>query len=230
MNPSLYQKWDLKVLNGEEITEKYLRPVYIEFNENESRISGSAACNRFFGSFKVSDKTLNLSQMGSTKMFCDDKSNQLETAFLKALGEVNGYKFDGQVLVLMNNKEEVARFEESNAVPDEMAGTWELFYITGRRIAFQGLYPDNKPSITLQAGSGDLTGNTSCNAFNATFNHKKGEKLFKPGAATLKACPGEGEQAFMEQFQRVDAYSVSGDTLTFMAAGIPNMKFLKTSN
>lgn len=229
MTPSLYQKWDLKVLDGKEITETFLRPLYIEFNQAESRVNGSAACNRFFGSYSMKDNSLGFSQMGSTKMFCDEKSNKMESDFLKALGTVNKFRFDGEILVLLNDDREVARLEESNAVPDEMAGTWELFYITGKRIAFQGLYPDAKPTITFETGSGELKGNTSCNSFNARYNNKKGEKLFKPGATTLKACPGEGEQAFMEQFQRVDAYSVSGDTLTFLANGIANMKFLKTN-
>ena len=28
-------------------------------------------------------------------------------------------------------------------------GTWELNYVAGPRIAFNGLYPNNKPTITF---------------------------------------------------------------------------------
>jgi heat shock protein HslJ len=31
-----------------------------------------------------------------------------------------------------------------------LEGTWQLNYITGPRIAFEELYPDNKPTITFE--------------------------------------------------------------------------------
>lgn len=230
MKAELFQKWDLKVLNNDLVTGKFANPVYIEFQKDESKVNGSAACNRFFGTYTLNGKSLVFSPFGSTRMYCDEESNKLESEFLQAMTKVTGYKIENKTLILLNNNEEIARFHESNAVPDAMAGTWDLVYITGRRIAFEGLYPEKKPQITFKMGSNELTGNTSCNSFTAAFNNKPNEKLFNPGAMTLKACPGEGEQAFMEQFKRVDSWEISGDTLTFIAEKIPNMKFVKSSN
>lgn len=161
-------------------------------------------------------------------MMCDESSNKLEAEFLQALGKVDAYKIEENQLLLLNNKEVVARFEQSKAIPDELAGKWNLFFITGPRITFEGLYPDTKPSVTFTSGTNQFTGNTSCNSISGTFNGTKGAKLFSPGISTLKACPGAGEQTFMSQFQNVDRYEVNADTLTFFRDNVPAMKFSKT--
>lgn len=228
MGPSLFQKWQLKTLNGNDITGDYMRPVFIEFTQDGSKVSGSAACNRFFGTYTLSGTALNFSQMGSTKMFCDDASNKLETEFLRSLEKVNNYRIENNSLILLGNAEVIARFDSFNPAPDELAGTWQLFYITGRRIAFEGLYPDRKPFIKFKQGAGEFASNTSCNSLMGTYNGKKGEKLLNLGAMTLMACPGEGEQAYLDQLKEVDRFQVSGDTLTFFYKDIPNMKFVKT--
>lgn len=229
MGPSLYHKWDLKVLNGNNITAQHMKPIYLEFNESESKIYGSGGCNRFFGNFTKTGQSIAFQSIGSTKMSCGNDADKLENEFLQALGKVNSYKFEDNTLMLMSNAEVIARLEESHAVPDDMAGTWELFYITGRKIAFQGLYPDKKPVMTFQTGSSEFYANTSCNSLQGSYNGKKGGKLFNPGAMTLMSCPGEGEQAFLDQLKIVDAYQVSGDTLTFLFKDIPNMKFVKAN-
>lgn len=229
MEPSLYQKWDLKVLNGNNITAEYMKPVYVEFNEAESKIYGSGGCNRFFSDFTKTGQSITFQPIGSTKMSCGNEADKFEQEFLQSLAKVNNYKFEDNMLLLLSNAEVIARLEQSHAVPDDMAGTWQLFYITGRRIAFQGLYPDKKPMMTFQTGSGDFSANTSCNSLQGSFNGKKGEKLFNLGAMTLMSCPGEGEQAFVDQLKIADAYQVSGDTLTFLYKDIPNMKFVKTN-
>lgn len=229
-NSTISGKWDLKELNGKDIIQTYMRPVLIEFNETDSKVSGSAACNRFFGSFNKSGKTLTFNPLASTKMFCDEASNNLETEFLSSLEKVNKFKVENHTLLLMNENNVIAKFTESHSVPDELVGKWELFYITGRRIAFQGLYPEKKPTITFQKDSDRFAANTSCNSMSGSYNGKKGEKLFNPGPMTMMACPGEGEQAFLEQFNKVDRYLVSGDTLTFFNKDIPNMKFIKTNH
>lgn len=229
MGPDLYQKWDVKVLNGNDISGVFSRPVYIEFNQEESRVSGSAACNRFFGSYTRSGNTIEFKPLASTKMFCDEVSNKFESEFLSSLQTVNNFKFDGNSLILLNNSEVIARLEESNAVPDELAGNWELFYITGRRIAFEGLYPEKKPFIRFQQGNADFSANTSCNSLMGSYKGGKKGELFDLGAMTLMACPGEGEQVFVDELKKVDAYLVSGDTLTFLSKDIPTMKFSKSN-
>lgn len=226
---SLFQKWDLTMLNGDSTSAGAHKDVYIQFEDSANRAFGSGPCNRFFSQFTNSGNKLKLSAIGSTRMACiDDKANQLEQQFFKALESVDSYKISGENLQLISNGKTVASFVQHKSVPAELTGNWELFYITGPRITFEGLYPDLRPTLTFTAGETELSGFTSCNGMSAKYLGKKGSPLFKPGIMTMKACPGDGEQTFLKAFHKVDDYKVGGDTLTFFYKKVPFMKFKKS--
>ena len=42
-----------------------------------------------------------------------------------------------------------------------LQGNWELNYISGKKIAFEGLYPDKRPQITFDVVKNQVNGNTS---------------------------------------------------------------------
>lgn len=223
---NLYQKWDLVSLNDEIYNLKSTNNILIEFHE-KGQVNGIGGCNRFFGSFTTSGNDLKLGPLGSTKMACEEEVNQWENKFFQTLEKVNGYQFIDNKLVLTSNGQAVAEFEESNVVPDNLAGKWELYYITGPRIIFNALYPEEKPFIQFYQGRPSFHGFTGCNGFSASYNRKPGEKIFNAGPMTLKACPGDGEQFFLKFFNEADRYEVSGDTLTLFNKEVPALKFKK---
>ena len=47
--------------------------------------------------------------------------------------------------------------------------TWELEYISGPRIAFDGLFPDKKPQLTFDKETNKATGNNGCNGYASEF-------------------------------------------------------------
>ena len=109
-------------------------------------------------------------------------------------------------------------------------GTWELNYISGRRIAFDGLYPDRKPFIRFDQQNKRVSGNTSCNSFTGRLEMGGSAISFaEPLATTRMACPGEGEQAFLDMLKKVNAYSISddGSVLTFLIGDVAVMRFAK---
>jgi heat shock protein HslJ len=108
-------------------------------------------------------------------------------------------------------------------------GTWELNYITGPRIAFDGLYPDKKPVITFDVAGSKVTGNSSCNNFNGKLNVTGNKINFNdPMAMTRMMCPGQGESTFMETLKKVDTWSVTdGNTLNLIMGDIAMMRFTK---
>lgn len=117
---------------------------------------------------------------------------------------------------------------QENAAASKLSGSWELNYITGVRIAFNGLYPETKPSININAALNELSGNTSCNSFGSKLAVKGSQfKVDLSGPMTMKHCEGEGEMRFLEMLKKVDAYSVDGNTLTLMMGDVPAMKFTK---
>jgi heat shock protein HslJ len=108
-------------------------------------------------------------------------------------------------------------------------GTWELNYISGPRIAFEGLYPEKKPTITFDVAGNKVMGNSSCNSFNGKLNVTGNKINFnEPMAMTRMMCPGDGETTFMETLKKVDSWSVTdGKTLNLLMGDVAMMRFSK---
>jgi heat shock protein HslJ len=111
----------------------------------------------------------------------------------------------------------------------QLSGTWELNYISGPRIAFNGLYPGKKPTITFEVADKKFSGNTSCNSYSgALVADDTSINFTAPFAMTRMACPGEGESTFVQMLKKVGSYSVTSDTtLNFMMGDIAIMRFSK---
>lgn len=92
--------WRLFELNGKTYnsTGDQLE-IYIELDESENRISGTAGCNRIMGGF-TSDKELELrfDKVATTLMACPDM--ETESEFLKMLEKVDNYNLKNDTLSL----------------------------------------------------------------------------------------------------------------------------------
>lgn len=113
----------------------------------------------------------------------------------------------------------------------KLEGTWELNYISGPRIAFDGLYPNKKPTINFDVKENRVSGNSSCNNFNGKLS-VTGSKIdfTQPMAMTKMMCmDGQGEQVFMSTLQKITSYDVTDDgkTLNFISGDIAMMRFTK---
>jgi heat shock protein HslJ len=113
--------------------------------------------------------------------------------------------------------------------PSKLDGTWVLNYISGPRIAFDGLYPNKKPQIVFTVEDKRVSGNTSCNSFSGPLVVDGNKINFdQPFAMTKMACPGEGEAVFLETLKKVNTYSISGgNTLNLIMGDIAIMRFTK---
>lgn len=111
----------------------------------------------------------------------------------------------------------------------KLGGKWELNYISGPRIAFNGLYPGRKPELFFELAEKRVSGNSSCNSFSGKLVADDSSINFnEPMVATKMACPGEGEAIFFEILKKVNKYTVTGDTtLNFMMGDIAIMRFKK---
>lgn len=105
---------------------------------------------------------------------------------------------------------------------------WQLEYMSGIRIAFEGLFPDKKPEITFHELDNMVRGNAGCNGYSAPYT-KEGDKISfgEPGPSTLMYC-GEGEQQFLNMMKKMNRYSIDSDgKLNLMIDDIPMMRFKK---
>ena len=113
----------------------------------------------------------------------------------------------------------------------KLDGTWELNYITGPKITFDGLYPNKKPTITFNTKENQVSGNNSCNSYTGKLN-VTGNKIdfTQPMAVTKMMClDGQGEQVYMSTLQKITSYDITDDgkTLNFISGDIAMMRFTK---
>ena len=113
----------------------------------------------------------------------------------------------------------------------KLEGNWELNYISGPRITFDGLYPNKKPILNFDLKENHISGNSSCNSFNGKLVLDANKIDFaQPMAMTKMMCQdGQGEQVFMSTLQKITSYDVTDDgkTLNLISGDIAMMRFTK---
>jgi heat shock protein HslJ len=231
---------DAKGITGKKwkLTELYSKPVagaingkepFILLQDTGNRYTASAGCNGLGGTFTLSGSgRIKFSQGMSTMMACENM--EIETGLKKVLDQTDNYTVNGNTLLFNKARmAPLARFQmvDESTAQQELNGTWELDYISGPKIAFEGLYPGKKPFITFNLADNKVTGNSSCNNFNAAFTIDGSNIRFNDPASTRMACPGAGEATFFKTLKTVTKYSISGNTLNLMMGDIAVMRFQK---
>ena len=112
---------------------------------------------------------------------------------------------------------------------NSLEGNWELNYISGPKIAFEGLYPDQKPNITFVLKENKVMGKNSCNNYSGKIKVDANTIYFDENGmiSTKMFCGGEGESLYMNTLQKVNGYSISEDrkTLNLLMGDIAVMRF-----
>lgn len=124
-----------------------------------------------------------------------------------------------------------SKTQKANSDPT-LEGTWELNYINGPGIAFDGLYPDKKPTINFELKENRVSGNNSCNSFTGKLSVNEHKIDFtQPMAVTKMMCMdnSRGEQVFMGTLSKITSYDITDDgkTLHFISGDIAMMRFTK---
>ncbi len=132
--------------------------------------------------------------------------------------------------MLLNGRILVAKLRAAtSASTSKWDGSWELNYISGKRIAFEGLYPQKKPQISFDLSKNELNGHTSCNPFSTRFTLDGNKITFKePASMTMMACEGEGERSFLQMLKAVNNYEFPDvKTLSLKMDDVMVMRFIK---
>ena len=216
-------QWTLAELNGTSITSGKAHLLF--YPGQVSRVVGNAGCNNLNGTFELSDANfIKFSPLATTRMACEPGIR--ETEFTEALGKVNNWSIINNQLLLNDGKVLLAKLNATKIESSSLDGTWELNYISGPRIAFEGLYPNKKPQITFNLPANELGGNTSCNGFSSKITID-GNKITiaEPFAKTMIFCEGGGEEIFLNLLKKVNKYAVEDSTLTFLIDDVAMMRF-----
>jgi heat shock protein HslJ len=205
-------QWELSELNGESIKFNINdSKAFLQFSPGQiNSVSGSTSCNRLTGSFELSgSNSITFKPLAITEMAC--LNNKIENPFLEMMGRVKNWSIVNNQLLLGNGQTILAKFNAIQLGDAKLNGTWEMNYITGKRIAFEGLYPNKKPMLIFQFPSNEVRGNTSCNGFGGRVTIDGNKISFSNLVSTLMACEGNGEQSFVQALKNVVSYSFTDE-------------------
>lgn len=220
-------KWQLIEINGQAVPDKINGKVpFLNLQVGDTTYNANAGCNGMGGVYKLADQgKIQFSRGLSTMMACE--SMEIESQFAQVLIKTDNYSLADGILSLNKGKmAPLAKFKVAqDAIPaNPLNGTWEVNYISGPRIAFEGLYPENKPTITFDVANNKASGTTSCNRFNTGISLNGNNLYFAAPATTRMACPGNGEATFLSTLKTITSYSVSENTLTLIMGDIAVMR------
>ena len=216
------RKWRLVELNGKPVADKINgKEPFLQLHKSDNRYTGSGGCNGLGGTFTLEDKgRIKFSQGMSTMMACENM--EIEQGLNKALIAADNYTLKGDTLALNKARmASLARFVHVDTSKTHVLnGTWEVDYLSGTRIAFDGLFPNKKPTLHFDLPSTKATGSGSCNTYNTSFTMEGNKIKFGKLMSTEMACEGDGEAAFFKILQTVTQYSVTGNTLNLIMGDI----------
>ena len=93
-------KWILTKINGVNVNTNR---AFIRFEEDKDRFGGNGGCNGMGGDLSVNGSTIDMSQIISTKMYCEGTS-EIENKFFNELESVNRFEIKGKTLLLYNGR------------------------------------------------------------------------------------------------------------------------------
>jgi heat shock protein HslJ len=113
VKPDLYNsKWQLMTIHSKDGAAYIYTNAFIRFDETKKRISGNGSCNSFGGSVNITDNSLQIGNLFSTKMYCEAVQS-IETDFFAALGKVTRYEIKGNSLLMYQGDMLLLDFEVS---------------------------------------------------------------------------------------------------------------------
>jgi len=217
-NPLTGRIWVLATLGGKApLTGTKLT---VEFTP-AMRASGSAGCNRFMGSYRVSGTSIRISAAATTMKGCTAPIARQETAFLNALSRARSFAVRGRTMTLRSSGgRSLATFRAQSQV---LTGTsWEVLAFNNGKQAVVSVLTGTELTAVFGRG-GQLTGFAGCNDYKATFRAVPPRLSIGPVAATRKHCEepagvGEQEMQYLAALETAATYRVEGSQLEIRTA------------
>jgi len=177
--------------------------------------SVQADCNQGSGAYTVAGSQLTLQPGPMTRAACPPGSQ--DTVFLRDLGQVVTYVFDGENLVL-NLRVDSGNMVFSPQPPLSLTGAaWQVLSVNNGRGAVTSVVPETQLDATFDE-RGIVSGSTGCNTYRGLYTVTGATIAFGSLSSTRRACPSEAataqEQAFLAALSASTRYELRGDRLT----------------
>ncbi len=177
----------------------------------DGKVSGSAGCNRYNGTYTVSGSNITIaSPLASTMMMCEQAVMDQESAYLKALGEAKTFAVSGDQLTLKGG--DGTALAVYTAQSQDLAGTnWEVTVFNNGKQAVVGVLEGTSLTASF-ADDGSLSGNSGCNQFTGSYTVSGNQITIGPLASTMMMC-SDPEGLMDQEAQFLANYRIEGDVL-----------------
>lgn len=183
----------------------------------DGKVSGSAGCNRYSGTYTISGSNITFSSpMASTMMMCEQAVMDQESAYLKALGEAKTYAIKGDQLTLTGGDD--IKLVVYKAQSQDLEGTnWEATAYNNGKQAVVGVLEGT--TLTASFGKdGNISGNAGCNNYNGPYKVDGDQITIGPLASTMKMCSDptgvmDQEAQYQAALQSAASYQIEGNVL-----------------
>jgi heat shock protein HslJ len=207
------QVWALSELKGKSLATG--TGISAQFTST-NKVSGSAGCNRYSGSYTVSGSSITFSSIASTMMACDTLVMAQESTYLNALGEAKTYTVKGNELSLFDSGGSTLAVYDAQT--QDLSGTsWNVISYNNGKQAVTSVMIGS--SLTADFGSdGTLSGNSGCNTYSGAYKLNGAQITVGPLASTKKFCNDpagvmDQESQYLAALQSAASYLVEGNTL-----------------
>lgn len=156
----------------------------------DGRVTGTSGCNRYGGTYAVQGGRLSIETGPMTLKACPPPADEVERAYLAALGRVSGWRVDGDALVLLADGAPLLRFRAGSPV-----GSWTVTSLV-HRDALASPIPGTELTAVF-AEDGTLSGSAGCNQYTARYATTGDVLEISPPASTRKFC--ETPEGVMDQ-------------------------------
>ena len=109
-NLMLNNQWKLTELNGKNLTGENVE-ITLTFNTSNHQVNGNGGCNRYFGGYKLIDNTIEISNLGSTKIFCAETGN-FEDEYFNTLKDKSNLKVTENQLIFSRQGKNILIFQK----------------------------------------------------------------------------------------------------------------------
>jgi heat shock protein HslJ len=182
-------------------------------------VSGLTGCNRYSGTYTVSDHDLSFGPIRTTLLSCGPTAAAVEADFLDRLQRVATYSVEGDMLVLGDEFEmDLLAFDAMRATVE---GSWEIIgYLMASGHGFAGTLADTQPTAVFDA-DGTVSGSTGCNSFRGKYTIEGTSIKVGPLLTTRMACQpdvAEQEAGIVQALQAATSFLIVHGTATLVNA------------
>ncbi|MDU1891675.1 MAG: META domain-containing protein [Dysgonomonas sp.] len=182
----LADKWILKSINNRPASELFTNKTpYLIFNFDIEQVSGNSGCNMYNGKFNYGGGNFEAPNIGLGNEVCPGSSD--EAQFVQLLNKSSKLSImNGELIFTQDNKPVLVFYRAKPLTSSDLIGVWRLKSINGDKVKADASL--ETPSLEFSFSDNRLSGNTSCNTYNAPFTLSKNVLEVQPLVTTRMAC------------------------------------------